>query len=199
MRMSSALSTLLSLVALLFSAYSLYESSLRAPQISTFVAPRIDYVDPDRPEAVREVFILPMTIANDGARSATVMSIKLEVTNPRTKQVKTFYAARTGAWGDTTLRPYAPVALAGKATYSQAMQFEPLIGEEVARILDTEPGTYQMKLLLATAQASSLLADGAAPVQFEMQAGAMDYRMFNGTGTMMMWSPSYQPASSVRR
>lgn len=70
--MANVLPTLMSVMALLFSGYSLYESALRAPQLSIFVAPRIDYTDPDRPEAVREVFIVPLTIANDGARPATV-------------------------------------------------------------------------------------------------------------------------------
>lgn len=199
MRISNVLSTSISIAALLISAYTLYESALRAPQLSTFVAPRIDYVDPDRPEAVREVFILPMTIANDGARPATVMAISLEVTNPRTRQSKKFYAARLGAWGEPPLKPFAPVALAGKATFSQALQFEPLVGEDVARILDSEPGSYQLKLTLATAQAASLLADGTPPLAFEMRAGPMDYRMFQGAGTMMMWAPGYQPASSVAR
>ncbi|MDX2204040.1 MAG: hypothetical protein NW223_14915 [Hyphomicrobiaceae bacterium] len=199
MRVSQFLTSIISVIALAISAYTLYESSLRAPQIATFVAPRIDYVDPDRPEAVREVFILPMTIANDGARQATVMAVTLEVTNPRTKQSKTFYAARIGAWGDPSPKPFAPVPLAGKATFSQALQFEPHVGEEVARVLDSEPGSYRLKLTLATAQAASLLADGVAPLEFEMQAGQMDYRMFQGAGTLMMWAPGYQPASSARR
>src|SRR4030081_3015979 len=68
MYITNIIPTLMSLVALMFSGYSLYESALRAPQLSIFVAPRIDYTDPDRPEAVREVFILPLTIANDGAQ-----------------------------------------------------------------------------------------------------------------------------------
>ena len=63
MQITNILATLLSAVALLFSAYSLYESALRAPQLSIYVAPRIDYTDPDRPEAPREVFIMPLTIS----------------------------------------------------------------------------------------------------------------------------------------
>ena len=109
MQLKDAVTTFMSTVALLVSAYSFYESSLKGADLSIFVAPRIDYTDPDRPEAVREVFILPVTIANEGARAATVMSVNLEVVNPRTKQSKTFYAARLGSWGETPLKPFAPV------------------------------------------------------------------------------------------
>src|SRR5262249_41465730 len=178
MHITNIIPMLMSLVALMFSGYSLYESALRAPQLSIFVAPRADYTDPDRPEAVREVFIMPTTIANDGARSATVLAINLEVINPRTKQSKMFYAARLGSWGETPLRPFAPVVLAGKATYSQALQFEPRVGETVPRILDFEAGGYTFKLTLDLAAAG--LGSGVETLQFDMQIGQLDYRYFQG-------------------
>lgn len=197
MQTKDVLPTMMSGLALLFSGYSLYESALRGAQLSIYVAPRIDYTDPDRPEQVREVFVMPVTIANDGARSATVLSINLDVINPRTKQSKTFYAARLGSWGETPLKPFAPAVLAGKAIYSQALQFEPRVGETVARILDLEAGSYVFKLTLDTAAAG--LGGAGAPLQFEMQTGQMDYRMFNGNGTMAMWAPNYRPPASVAK
>jgi hypothetical protein len=199
MTATNAATTLLSLLALLFSAYSLYESTLKAPQLEIFVAPRIDYTDPDRPEAVREVFVLPVTIANDGARSATVQSITLEVTNPRTKETKAFYPARLGSWGEVPVKPFAPVVLAGKASYSQAVQFEPRLGERVARILDQEAGSYVLKLTLDLAGVGQAGSRGHAPLQFEMQIGELDYRAFQGIGTMAMWSPDYRPPATPRR
>lgn len=188
--------TVVSTVALLVSGFSLYEASLRSADLAVFVAPRIEYVDPDRPEAVREVLILPLTLANEGARSATVMSVNLEVTNPRTKQSKSFYAARLGSWGETPIKPFAPAVLAGKGIYTQALQFEPRVGESVMRILDIEPGGYTFKLTLDLAGGGAGLGQS---LQFEMQAGQMDYRMFNGTGTMGMWAPNYKPASTTSR
>jgi hypothetical protein len=201
MQMTNALPTLMSAMALLFSGYSLYESTLRAPRLSTFVAPRIDYTDPDRPEAVREVFILPLTIANDGARAATVQAVNLEVVNPRSKQTKTFYAARLGSWGETPLRPFTPVVLAGKATYSHALQFEPRAGETVPRVLDQEAGRYTFKLTLdvAAVQGAWFATGTVAPLQFEMEIGDLDYRVFQGTGTLAMWAPDYQSPTSVGR
>ena len=202
MHVTNIMPMLMSLVALMFSGYSLYESALRAPQLSIFVAPRIDYTDPDRPEAVREVFILPLTIANDGARPATVLALNLEVVNPRTGQKKLFYSARLGTWGERPLRPFAPVVLAGRATFSNAVQFEPRNGETVPRILDQEAGKYSLKLTLETAaarQVAGIAAGAVAPLQFEMQAGELDYRYFQGTGTMEMWAPDYQAPVSLSR
>lgn len=197
MQTKDVVTTAMSVVALLVSCYSFYEASIKGADLSVFVAPRIDYTDPDRPEQVREVFIMPVTIANEGARATTVMSVNLEVTNPRTKQSKTFYAARLGSWGETPLKPFAPAVVTGKATYSQALQFEPRVGESVPRILDLEAGGYIFKLSLDVAGGG--LGAGTTPLQFEMQTGQMDYRMFSGTGTMGMWSPNYRPATNVAR
>jgi hypothetical protein len=36
-------------------------------------------------------------------------------------------------------------------------------------------------------------------LQFEMQTGQIDYRFFQGTGTMAMWAPDYRPPTSVGR
>ncbi len=195
--------TVISAAALLFSGYSFYESVLRAPQLAIYVPPQISYTDPDRPDSPFEVFIMPITLANDGARSGTVLSIDLEVKNSRTGQSKMFYAAQLGSWGETPVKPFAPVSLSGKAAYSQALQFFPRNGEQVARILDLEPGRYTFTLTLNTAAAGGgtvmdLVDMGGKvrPLQFEMHGGKMDYRNFSGKGVMGMWAADYKPASS---
>lgn len=195
MPVKDILPTLLSVVAMCMSGYSLYESALKGPDLSVYVAPRIDYVDPDRPEAVREVFIVPVTIANDGARGATILSIELVVADVKSGRSKRFQAARLGTWGETPLKPFAPVMLSGKAIYTQALQFEPRPGETLPQVMSMEPGRYRFTLSLTTAAAGS--AASAPAKDFEMQAGAMDYRMFQGTGTMAMWTPG-EPAAAPR-
>ncbi|MGE0626456.1 MAG: hypothetical protein AB7O43_01430 [Hyphomicrobiaceae bacterium] len=189
----------LSLLALLVSGFSLYESTLRSPQIAVYVPPQLTYTDPDRPETPFEVFVLPVTIANSGAQSGTVLAVNLEVVNPRTKQSKLFYAARLGTWGDKPERAFAPVALAGKTSYSESIQFFPRVGEKVARILDFEGGDYRFKLMLDTAGAGRtvwLLSQPAAVLEFERRIGKLDYRNFQGTGTMEMWAADYRSSSS---
>lgn len=195
----SAVATIVSAFALLFSGYSFYESVLRSPELAVYVPPRIDYTDPDRPDSPLEVFIIPVTLANDGARSGTVLSIDLEVTNPRTGESKRFYAAQLGSWGEQPPKPFTPVPLAGRGSYSQALQFYPRVGEKVARILDLEPGAYRFKLTLSTAVAASAIvlpASQVEPLVFERQIGQLDYRNFAGNGTMGMWAADYKPSGT---
>lgn len=192
------LATLISAFALVFSAYSFYESVLRAPELGVYVPPRIDYSDPDSPDSPFEVFVLPLTILNDGARTGTVLSIDLEVRNPRRNEVKRFYAARFGTWGAQPLQPFTPISLAGKDSFSQALQFLPRSGEDVARILDLEAGTYSFRLILnvAATGADNFFAPKTRPLEFEMQIDQLDYRNFSQTGTMAMWAKDYRSVSS---
>lgn len=191
--------TVVSAVALLFSGYSFYETALKAANINIYVPPRIDYTDPDRPDSPLEVFILPLTLANSGARTGTILSIDLKVTNLRTKQIKRFYASHLGSWGQTPRQPFTPVALQGRSTYSHAIQFVPRVGEKIARILDIEPGTYQFELTLnaaVTGRDLPFLKPKIRPLKFEMQIGQLDYRNFTRAGTMAMWSKDYRPATT---
>ncbi|MDX2288672.1 MAG: hypothetical protein NW217_07605 [Hyphomicrobiaceae bacterium] len=196
---SGLVATLISALALLFSSYSFYEAVLRAADVAAFVPPRIDYTDPDRPESPFEVFIVPLTLANDGAQTGTVLSVDLAVTNKRSGETKRFYAASVGAWAQQSAPPFAPVSLAGRAAWSQPLQFFPREGETVARIIDLEAGSYAFTLTLNVAAAASGTLFGGPhvkPLSFEMQISQLDYRNFNGAGTMAMWTADYRPAGT---
>lgn len=193
------LATIISALALLFSGYSVYETVLKVPQIATYVPPRIAYTDPDRPENPFEVFIVPLTLANDGARTGTVLAVELKVTNPRTNKSKLFYAANIGTWGSKPQRPFAPVSLSGRTAFSDAIQFFPRAGETVPRILDQEAGDYTFEItarMVAPGKGDLFPPSAPKPLIFQMHAGALDYRYFNGDGTMPMWSPDYQSAAT---
>ncbi|MDX2257446.1 MAG: hypothetical protein NW205_00865 [Hyphomicrobiaceae bacterium] len=193
------LATLISAMALAFSGYSFYEAVLRAPAIAVFVPPRIDYTDPDRPDSPFEVFVIPVTLANDGAQTGTVLSMDLTVKNPRTGETKRFYSANVGPWAQPPTTPFAPVSLAGRASFSAPIQFWPRVGETAPRILDLEAGSYAFELTLNVAAPEGGLLGGAAivnPLTFERQIGQLDYRNFNGPGTMAMWSTDYQPTAT---
>ncbi|MEL7047854.1 MAG: hypothetical protein AAFO75_02665 [Pseudomonadota bacterium] len=192
----SALATIISALALAFSGYSFYESVLRAPELAVYAPPRIDYTDPDRPDSPFEVFVIPLTVANDGARSGTVLSIDLAVTNRRSKETKRFYAAQLGTWRAEPRKPFAPVVLAGKTAFTDTVQFLPRNGETVPRITDLEPGTYDFEVTLNTGGVTQPWPFTGAPVRplkFSRNIGQLDYRNFTGAGTMALWSPDYKP------
>ncbi len=192
--------TIISAFALLFSGYSFYESVLRAPEFAVYVPPRIAYTDPDQPTSPFEVFIIPVTIANDGARSGTVLSIDLKVTNKATGQTKHFYSAQTGPWRSEPERAFAPISLAGRTSEAQAIQFFPRVEETVPRITDLEGGQFDFELTLNIAASKydgiPLLYPRTRPLDFTMEMGQMDYRRFNRTGTMALWTKNAKPAGT---
>ena len=68
------------------------------------------------------------------------------------------------------------------------------------RILDLEPGKYNFKLTVENVGSTGGLgAGGAVPLEFEMQNEQLDYRRFQGIGTMEMWAADYQSSASVPR
>ena len=191
--------TIISAFALLFSGYSFYETVVRSADFAIYVPPRIAYTDPNSPEHPFEVFIVPLTLANDGARTGTVLSIDLHVTNPRTGKTKKFYAAHLGTWGQAPKTPFMPVALLGKTSFSKPMQFVPRADEKINRILDFEAGDYEFELRLNTASpdnALPFLKPKIRPLRFTMQTHKMNYLRFNKTGTQAIWSKDARPAAT---
>jgi hypothetical protein len=91
------LAAILSLFALVMSGYSLWETSLKQAEVQVFVPPVIQYAAPYQ-NSNFEVIAVPVTLTNEGARTATMLSMELAVTDPRTKQTKRFYAADFGRW-----------------------------------------------------------------------------------------------------
>ena len=111
--------TIISAFALMFSGYSFYETVVRSADFAAYVPPRIAYTDPNSPEHPFEVFIVPLTLANDGARTGTVLSIDLLVTNPRTKQDQ---KVLRGASGHLGARPKNTVYARGAAWQNKLFQ-----------------------------------------------------------------------------
>jgi hypothetical protein len=176
-------------VALLFSAYSVYETSLRRPELHVFVPPVIQYSTPYQ-NSNFEVFNIPVTFANVGARSGTVLSVELAVTNLRSKETKRFYSADIGRWTMENARafafqPYAPTSLAGKSSTSQNILFYPRDDEKVMQITDQQGGTFRFVLTVDTAwpedlgPLDALWSPKPKPLEFVMTMGEMDHRTFD--------------------
>ena len=87
------LATLVSAFAFAFSGVSFYETVMKQPRLSIYVPPVLQYGHDDG--GTLEVFAIPITISNDGARSGTVLSMELEVENLADKadpKSKNFYS-----------------------------------------------------------------------------------------------------------
>jgi hypothetical protein len=176
-------------VALLVSGYSLWQSKLKRADLKVFVPPVIQYSSPYQ-NSNFEVFAIPVTLVNEGAQTGTVLSLELEVADPRTGSVKRFYSADFGRWTMEKTRsggyqPFAPISLAGHARQTETVLFYTRGDEEKPDQLVREKGPYAFKLILDD---GSLEAGRKAPsVEFTRELRWYDARAFN-EGTIPMYA-----------
>lgn len=192
-----------SALALLFSGYSLWDSSLKAPSIKVFVPPVIQYSSPYN-NSNFEMIAVPVTLINDGGRTGTVLSMTLEASSAKHPTPKRFYAADFGRWTMEKTRasayePFAPISLTGKASRTETVLFYTDGPDQKPEQLITEPGKYSFKLTLDEAQSSDvldkLMTSAPASVAFESELRYFDARAFN-TGTLPLYSTSGKSVSS---
>ncbi len=194
-----------SAVALVFSAYSLWETSLRRPDVRLFVPPVIQYASPYQ-NSNFEMISIPVTLANEGARTGTVLSIGLEVTDPQTNETKRFYAADLGRWTMERTRSgayqqFAPLSLAGRSSRTESVLFYTRGDEEKPAQIIRDVGAYQFKLTLDVAEVDDFgwfdrVWRVAAPsVSFSRALRYYDARAFNN-GTLPMYANDWQASVS---
>jgi hypothetical protein len=168
------LATMFSAVALGFSGISFYMSALQGPDLAVYLPPTMNYARDAGGDI--ELFAIPITIANDGARTGTVLSIELEAESLKDKKSKRYYSAFLGEHprnADALNRQFAPLSIAGRGTFTETVRFYP-IGNPLPKLVEEE-GDYRFQLKLHTAApAEPSLLDRLAgrvevkPVTFEM-------------------------------
>jgi hypothetical protein len=202
------LTAVVSAVALVFSAYSLWDGSLKAPDLKVFVPPLIQYASPYN-NSNFEVFAIPVTLINEGGRSGTVLSVELEVTHVKTGATKRFYSADFGRWSTDKTRmatnnPFAPISLTGKAARTETILFYPKSEKEKPdQLVATEPAEYRFKLILDEADVDDfgvldrIWRKRVTSVSFDMELRNYDARAFtNGPGTLPLHSVTGKSAKS---
>jgi hypothetical protein len=194
-----------SAIALIFSAYSLWESSLKSPDVRVFVPPVIHYAAPYQ-NSNFEMISIPVTFTNEGARTGTVLSIGLEVTNPRSNESKRFYAAELGRWSMERTRSgayeqFAPLSLAGHSSRTEAVLFYTRGEQEKPDQLIRDVGSYTMKLTLDLAEVDEfgwldrLWKVTTPSVTFERNLRFYDARAFT-SGTLPLYDKDWQASVS---
>jgi hypothetical protein len=156
------MATLVSAFAFAFSGVSFYETVMKQPHLTVFVPPVLQYGHDGGGDT--ELFAIPLTIANDGARSGTVLSMELEVTNPAAKsddpKTKRFYSAFLGEHpraNDAPPKAFAPISIAGRASTSETIRFYPQGDSRPHIISDKGIVQFTLKLTTAAAPATSLI------------------------------------------
>jgi hypothetical protein len=206
--------TLISGLALLFSGYTLWDNSLKQAQLLVFVPPVIQYAAPYQ-NSNFEVLAIPVTIANEGAQTGTILSMELEVTDPNTQATKHFYSADFGRWSmektrSNAYQPFAPIALEGRGRRTETVLFYPRGEQEKPDQLVHEPGSYRFKLMLDDGNGDNpgwfdriVGSLGWTPwrrhppsVSFERELRWYDARAFNN-GTLPMYATSWRSATNA--
>jgi hypothetical protein len=159
----------ISLVSLVFSGVSLYETVLKQPHLTIVAGCNWQYGR--GPGSFDEYFVVPITIANDGARTGTVLAINLAVDN--SGRAKAFNGNFTvTSLDDKTRQLFAPLAISGHDSATASVVFiqrastrPPLFGDV---------GHYHARLKLKTTRDISygfverLFADSAPEAGFEI-------------------------------
>ncbi len=149
---------LASAMALIFSGVSLYETVIKQAHLHMFVPDAIAYTrDPD---GSIEVFAVPVTVSNSGARDGIVSSLKLEVRNVATGVKQTleasyvagqdYFSAKEDAANGVrrSKTPFAPLSVAGRGSQTATVLFYARQYSE-QRVVSGQ-GKYELRLTAAT-------------------------------------------------
>jgi hypothetical protein len=118
--------------ALVASIVSLWESTLKRPDLKVYVTDNIHFLRD--PWGSYEVVVVPVTIQNSGARDDAVIALQLDVTTAAgtTERFVSTYTADAQYFGssdDVTNRkrrpkqPFAPLSVAGRGAYTGTVLF----------------------------------------------------------------------------
>jgi hypothetical protein len=181
-------------VAVVVSGYSLWHTTLRQPVLRAHMPPVMRYASPYQ-NSIFEVFEVPLTVVNEGARTGTILSLNLEVTNGQGVS-KHFYSAGLGSWSigkarGEGLAPFTPFSLPGRTSHSAVVLFYAREDSTVMQIVE-EAGRYKFALSPLTPQGQE-----SQPLDFEMRLPFLDHRAFtSGSGSLPLHHPEWHAVSS---
>jgi hypothetical protein len=172
---------MVSLLALLMSAVSLYQTVLKQPNLHLFVPDTISYTRD--PQGSFEVLVVPVTISNSGARDGVVSSMVLNIRNEETGRQRKFHATYIADQGYFSTkedfragisRPkmaFAPITVAGRSGHSSTILFYPREHSEDAVVSAAGRFTINLAAAMKTVEKIDLIdrfmAQSIDPVAFE--------------------------------
>jgi hypothetical protein len=158
---------LTSSVAVVLSGYSFYETAVKQPELRIYQPPLIYMYR----ESFRDVFAIPITLSNDGARRGTALSFDLEVTQRETGKTMKFQNLKFGQAPNTGARLFTPMTVAGRSSTTEVVLFYALAtGSFVESTGGAKlPLRFELKMNVDTT-GDWLAPKQPAPVVFEMTA-----------------------------
>jgi hypothetical protein len=115
----AGIALLSSIIAIVFSAYSLYETVIKQAVLRVYQPPLIYMYRED----FRDVFAIPITLSNDGAQRGTVLSFDLEVTHVETLKKMNFQNLHFGESPKANRRLFTPITVSGRSSFTDVVLF----------------------------------------------------------------------------
>jgi hypothetical protein len=187
-RFRALLPTAISAMALLGSALSMWETTIKQAEVRLYVSDNVFFTRD--PWGSYEVLMIPVTLANRGARDGTVLSLALDVKNLATNESKRFKSTylADARWfsgrDDVTANqrrpkvPFAPVSVAGRSAFTGTLLFYPADNPE-KKVVDSNSKiemTLTAGLLSGTGWLDRLLS-AAPPPPVTIEAEVAEYRV----------------------
>jgi hypothetical protein len=155
------------MTALVFSAYSLYETVIKRADLHIYQPPLIYMYR----ENFRDVFAVPITLSNLGTQHGTVLSFNLEVTHPETLKRMNFQSLHFGESPKRNTRLFTPITVAGRSSFTDVVLFYALARGAFVETTGGAKLPLRFKLTLNADAASGWLGTKEpAPVIFDMTA-----------------------------
>jgi hypothetical protein len=196
--------TILSGIALVMSGLSYYESSLKSSDLAVYVPPMIHYAR----DGDNDVFNIPITIANDGARAGTVLNMVLEAENLRPgaeRKTARYHSAFLGEYpksDEAENKSFAPISIPGHGTFTETVRFYPM--DDALPFLVDDKGDYRFTLKLVTARAPNpdfaerMMHTDVKPLTFELNLPFISFQhLAFRRGTIAMFNKDWKPAVST--
>jgi hypothetical protein len=140
------LALLISLVSIVFAAWSLFETTLRQPSFSVYVGPFWQYgrgLDPDD-----EVLTVPITFANSGARPGAILNLTLTVEQGGSRPREFVASGYMTNEKDHAL--FAPISVPGRTAYTASIIFTPHEDAQPIQSVIRAAGSYSARLTICT-------------------------------------------------
>jgi hypothetical protein len=162
---------LTSSLALVFSGYSFYETVVKQPELRIYQPPLIYMYR----EGGRDVFAVPITLSNDGARRGTALSFDLEVTQRETGKTMKFQNLKFGQAPNAGTHLFTPMTVAGRSSTTEVVLFYALAGGSFVETTGGVKLPLRFALNMNVDTSGDLLAPKQpAPVVFEMTASYIE-------------------------
>jgi hypothetical protein len=136
----------ISVLSLVFAAWSLFETALRQPAFNVYAGPFWQYGRGTGTDD--EILTVPLTFANNGARPGAVVS--LELTVERSSGVRREFVASAIVQGGKDQALFAPISVPGRTAYTSSVVFTPRDSAASAKSAIEAAGIYTAHLTICT-------------------------------------------------